>query len=478
MSGPDMAVAVPSRVRVHPASLRGAVLVTGDKSLSHRCLLVAALVDGEVRVEGLAPSGDVAATAAALRALGVVVDLAPQEDGRLSGTVIGPIARNVRDDVVPVDCGNSGTTLRLLAGLAAGTGRRVAMDGDASLRRRPVDRILAPLRAMGVEASARDGDRLPPLVIDGGVRHGVIWDSPVASAQIKSALLLAGVAAGVEVTVRSPRPSRDHTERMLRHAGVTVRTEERDGAETVTVVPGPLHVSRLSASRDPSAAAFWHVAAAFGAGPITTPGLCLNPGRTGALEVLRRLGADVRVTDEELRDGEPVGTVHVAPVVGATPDAPDRSATAVRPPSEAAMADGPDGGSVVIDGELVVRSLDELPVLALAGALSGRGLVVREAEELRVKESDRIATVAAMFAALGMRIEERSDGFAVPGGQQPGPGTVEAHGDHRIAMTAAIAATLGTGPVEIGGFAAVGTSYPAFLDDLRALGGNVEVLDG
>lgn len=450
----EPALRVPSRVRVHPATLRGIVEVTGDKSLSHRCLLVASLVDGDVLVEGLAPSGDVAATAAALLSLGVSIELHAQPDGRLAGTVVGPIRPDDTGAVVVIDCGNSGTTLRLLAGLAAGSGRRVTMDGDASLRRRPVDRVLAPLRAMGVEASAGVDDRLPPLTIHGGVRHGVSWDSPVASAQIKSALLLAGVAAGVEVSVRSPRPSRDHTERMLRHAGLTVHTDDEDGTESVTVIPGPLRVARLSASRDPSAAAFWHVAAAFGSGSITTPGLCLNPGRTGALEVLRLLGADVRVTEEDLRDGEPVGTVHVA------------------------QGQVTRDGRVEVDGELVVRSLDELPVLALAGALSEGGLFVREAEELRVKESDRIATVAALFRALGMRLEERADGFDVPGGQQPGPGIVEAHGDHRIAMTAAIAASLGTGPVEIGGFAAVGTSYPAFLDDLRALGGSVEVLDG
>jgi len=445
---------VPSRVRVHPATLRGTVEVTGDKSLSHRCLLVAALIDGEVHVEGLAPSGDVAATAAALQALGVRIELDARSDGRLSGTVTGPIPTDDTGAVVLVDCGNSGTTLRLLAGLAAGRDRRITMDGDASLRRRPVDRVLTPLRAMGVEASAAGDGRRPPLTIHRGVRHGVEWESPVASAQIKSALLLAGVAAGVEVTVRSPRPSRDHTERMLRHAGLTVLTDEGGGSETVSIVPGRLDVVRLSASRDPSAAAFWHVAAAFGAGPITTPGLCLNPGRTGALEVLRMLGADVRLTDEMLRDGEPLGTVHVA------------------------QGRVPRAGRVEVDGALVVRSLDELPVLALAGALSDAGLVVREAEELRVKESDRIATVGALFSALGMHLEQRADGFVVPGGQQPGPGTVEAHGDHRIAMTAAIAGSLGTGPVEIGGFGAVGTSYPAFLDDLRALGGSVEVLDG
>jgi 3-phosphoshikimate 1-carboxyvinyltransferase len=439
----------PDTVRIHPAALSGTVHVTGDKSLSHRCLLIAALVDAPVAVRGIAPSADVAATADALRLLGVQVDLSPDADGRLSGTVKGPIVAADPDGVVPIDCGNSGTTLRLLAGLAAGAGRRVRLDGDASLRRRPVDRILEPLRAMGAEALARE-DRLPPLEIIPRALHAISWDSSVASAQVKSAILLAALAAGVAAEIRSPHPSRDHTERMLRHAGIDVVTTDDEGPEVVRLTPGTLRVASLSASRDPSAAAFWHVAAACGAGPITTPGLCLNPGRTGALDVLRSMGADVILTDVGDRDGEPVGDVTVgpAPLIGGR-----------------------------IDGPLVVRCLDELPILAVAGALSSGGLEVADATELRVKESDRISVLVGTLRAIGVEVEERPDGFRVPGGQRPGSGRVEAHGDHRIAMTAAVAATLGTGAVDISGFAAVGTSYPGFLEDLAALGGRVEVLD-
>jgi 3-phosphoshikimate 1-carboxyvinyltransferase len=439
----------PDTVRIHPAALSGTVHVTGDKSLSHRCLLIAALVDAPVAVRGIAPSADVAATADALRLLGVHVDLAPGADGRLSGTVKGPIVAADPDGIVPIDCGNSGTTLRLLAGLAAGAGRRVRLDGDASLRRRPVDRILEPLRAMGAEALARE-DRLPPLEIIPRALHAISWDSSVASAQVKSAILLAALAAGVAAEIRSPHPSRDHTERMLRHAGIDVVTTDDEGPEVVRLTPGTLRVASLSASRDPSAAAFWHVAAACGAGPITTPGLCLNPGRTGALDVLRSMGADVILTDVGDRDGEPVGDVTVgpAPLIGGR-----------------------------IDGPLVVRCLDELPILAVAGALSSGGLEVADATELRVKESDRISVLVGTLRAIGVEVEERPDGFRVPGGQRPGSGRVEAHGDHRIAMTAAVAATLGTGAVDISGFAAVGTSYPGFLEDLAALGGRVEVLD-
>jgi len=447
---------LPDRVRIHPAPLAGTVAVTGDKSLSHRCLLIGSLVEGVVELQGLAPSADVAATAEALRRLGCPVELLPGSDGRLSGTITGSVvaaaaARTAGGAPIAIDCGNSGTTLRLLAGLAAGAGHHVVLDGDASLRRRPVDRVTAPLTAMGATTDARDG-RLPPLEIVPSTLTGVRWESPVASAQVKSTVLLAAVAAGVPGEVHSPHASRDHTERMLRHAGISVTTTDGvDGSETVRVEPGTVRATSLSASLDPSAAAFWHVAAACGSGTVRTPGLCLNPGRTGALDVLRAMGADVTTGPEREVDGEPVGDVTVAP---------------------GELLGG------VIEGAMVVRCLDELPVLAVAGAMSRDGLEVRDAAELRVKESDRISVLAATLRAIGLMIDERPDGFHVPGGQRPGPGQVQARGDHRIAMTAAVAACLGDGPVDIDGFSAVGTSYPGFLDDLAALGGRAEALDG
>lgn len=445
------AIVLPDRVRVHPSPLAGSVSVTGDKSIGHRCLLIGALSDAAVTVTGLPPSADVAATASALRALGVRIELAPDGDGRLRGVVEGPVLRGPDTAAVTIDCGNSGTTLRLLAGVAAGAGRHVVLDGDASLRRRPVDRILAPLAAMGVRTTARE-NRLPPLEVLAGAVHEVVWDSPVASAQVKSAILLAAVVGGVAATVRSPHASRDHTERMLRHGGLDVRTGgTADGPEEVHLAPGTLHLTSLETPRDPSAAAFWHVAAACGAGEVHTPGLVLNPGRVGALDVLRAMGARIDLTDVRAVCGEPVGDVHVAP--------------------------GPLTGAEV-SGALVVRCLDELPVLALAGATSEQGLVVRDAAELRVKESDRISVLASTLAALGIFVEERPDGFRVPGGQRPAAGHVDAHGDHRIAMTAAVAATLGTGPVTIDGFRTVGSSYPGFLTDLESLGGRAESVDG
>jgi 3-phosphoshikimate 1-carboxyvinyltransferase len=447
-------VSLPDRVRVHPSPLAGEVLVPGDKSLSHRALMVPALCGGPVAVGGLAPGADVLATAAALRALGVRVELEPDGvdlAGEVEGDLGGP-GPGADGEPVALDCGNSGTSLRLLAGLAAGAGRAVRLDGDASLRRRPVDRVAAPLRAAGVTVAARE-DRLPPLVVrPTGRPRGLAWDSPVASAQVKSAVLLCGLGADGPSVVRSPAPSRDHTERLLRHAGIAVDGGPTpDGREEVTVAPGRPRLEGVAVARDPSAAAFWHVAAACGAGTVTTPGLCLNEGRTGALDVLRALGADVRVTAAGDRTGEPTGTVTVAPgsLVGA-----------------------------VVAGATVVRTLDELPVLALAGAMSEDGLEVRDAAELRHKESDRIRGVVALLGAVGMRADERPDGFVVPGGQRPVGGRVVTDGDHRIAMTAALAGVLGTAPVEVAGFATVASSYPGFLADLERLGGRVEVLDG
>ena len=438
------------RVTIHPAALDGTVDVAGDKSIGHRCLLIGSLAEGPVGVSGLATSADIAATAEGLRRLGVSVELAPDGSGRLTGMVHGPIPSVADAQPVAVDCGNSGTTLRLLAGLAAGAGRNVALDGDASLRRRPVGRIMGPLAAMGVACDAREG-RFPPLTVHGTPVREVRWESPVASAQVKSAVLLAAVAGQVPGEVVSPAASRDHTERMLLHGGVQVTTRiDDDGREHVRVVPGRPTFTALSAPRDPSAAAFWHVAAACGAGTVATRELCLNPGRTGALDVLREMGADVRVTGERVVDGEPVGDVTVAP--------------------------GTLSGAEV-SGALVVRCLDELPVLALAGAMSTDGLVVRDAEELRVKESDRIGVLAATLRSLGIAVTEQQDGFVVPGGQRPRGGTVDAHGDHRIAMTAAVAACIGTAPVHITGFSTVGTSYPGFLTDLSRLGGRAEVHD-
>ena len=435
-------------VRVHPGPLAGEVVVPGDKSLSHRALLLGAMVGTPVAVRGVAPSGDARSTARCLDGLGARVELVADADGNLAGTITGPL--HEATDVL--DCGNAGTGMRLLAGVVAGIPGLAVLTGDGSLRRRPMGRVAAPLRAMGATVDGRDDGRLPPLAIRGGGLRGTTWDSPVASAQVKSCLLLAGLRADGPTTVRSPGPSRDHTERLLRHLGVDVRTEPAGGhGEHVTVHPAPLRGTRIDVSGDPSSAAFWLVAGALAGTSIRVPGVCVNPGRTGMVDVLRDLGADLALADPREVCGEPVADLE--------------------------LAAGSLDGRAEVAGDAVVDAIDELPVLAVAAARSRGGMQVRDAGELRVKESDRIEGIAAVFDALGLVVETRPDGFTVPGGQRArGGGRVDAHGDHRIAMSAAVGATVADAPVEIAGFAAVPTSYPAFLDHLVALGGRVEEL--
>lgn len=434
------------RVRVHPRALTGTVEVPGDKSVSHRALILGSMIGEPVEVSGLATSDDVAATAAAVRALGAEVATRRSGD-HLDGTVTGPL----REPSSVLDCGNSGTALRLLAGVVAGIEGISVLTGDASLRGRPVDRIAAPLLAMGASVDARGEGRFPPLVVRGGALTAIRHEQPVASAQVKSCVLLAGLRATGRTVVVSPLPSRDHTERLLRHLGAEVTTTvTADGRDAVALESAELAATPIRVPRDPSSAAFWHVAAALGEAAITTPGICVNPTRTGALTLLERMGADVTWGDERTAGSEPVADVTVAP--GRL-------------------------GRGSLSGRAVVEALDELPVLALVGAMSAGGLEVTDAAELRVKESDRIATIGAAFDAIGLELQQRPDGFSVPGGQRPRGGVVDPAGDHRIAMTAAIAACVGDGPVEIAGFGAVATSYPSFLDHLLALGGEAEVIE-
>lgn len=448
-------MSLPETVRVHPGPLAGEVVVPGDKSLSHRALMLAAMVGSPVAVTGVAASGDAMSTAACLRRLGADVELHPDADGNRAGIVTGPLGE--AGDVL--DCGNAGTGMRLLAGVVAGIPGLAVLTGDASLRRRPMQRVVAPLRAMGAHVDGRDDARLPPLVIRGGGLTGVTWDSPVASAQVKSCLLLAGLRADAPTTVRSPRRSRDHSERLIRFLGGRVETSDdrhaegraADPTDVVTVLPSELSGDQIDVSGDPSSAAFWLVAVAMAGTGVRLPGVCVNPRRVGVLAVLRDLGAHVELCDPRDVAGEPVADLVLHP--------------------------GRLDGASTVAGELVVDALDELPVLAVAAAVSTGGMTVDDAAELRVKESDRIDGIARVFGALGLTLDTRPDGFTVPGGQViRGGGTVHADGDHRIAMAAAVGATVAARPVDIAGFESVPTSYPTFLDHLVHLGGHVDVL--
>jgi 3-phosphoshikimate 1-carboxyvinyltransferase len=415
--------------------LRGAITVPGDKSVSHRALLFGALATGETRVTGLLDAEDVRSTRKAVERLGASVRSEGEE------VVVAPPEKLREPDDV-IDCGNSGTSLRLLAGVLSGVPGLSVLSGDASLRRRPVRRVVEPLRRMGATLSARDGDRVPPLVIRGGALRGADHVLPVASAQVKSAILLAGLFADGRTTVTEPERSRDHTERMLSGMGVPVRVE----GLTVGVGASRPRGGRVDVPGDISSAAFFLCGAAASPGSeVTVRGLGVNPTRTGLLDVLRAMGADVSLASERDVAGEPRADVTVR--------ARDLRATEIA-------------------GALVPRLIDELPVvMAMATQAKGR-TVLRDAKELRVKESDRLAAMGETLARAGAKIELFEDGCAIEGPTRLRGVSVETRLDHRIAMSMAIA-QLFTGGEEVvlDDVACVATSFPSFFDLLDSLAG-------
>jgi 3-phosphoshikimate 1-carboxyvinyltransferase len=440
------------------STARTRVRVPGDKSVSHRALLLAALAEGESRLRGLLPGADCRSTAAALRALGVSIPELP-EDGR-EIRIQGVGLAGLGTPAAPLDCGNSGTTARLLLGVLAGAGVEATLTGDASLRSRPMRRVTAPLSAMGaVFREEGDPDRLPVRVLARGDFRGGRYVLNVASAQVKSALLLAGVLAGVAVEVEEPGLSRDHTERMLRAMGVPVTSEQvpGPGGAVHARVSIPAGISRLAPLEldvpgDPSSAAFLLALAALGgAGPgLRVEGVGVNPTRVGFLPALRRMGVQVAVharhghDSKGSRAGEPVADLEAGP---------------------AALE------ATTIEGAEVPTLIDELPLLAALAARAEGVTRIRDAQELRVKESDRIRTVARNLQALGVTVVEHADGLDVTG--RPGAaleGRVTADHDHRIAMAFGVLGALPGSAVEIDDRAVVEVSFPGFwalLDRVR-----------
>lgn len=418
-------------------AVAGTVRVPGDKSISHRALILSALAPGTSAVRGLQDGADVRATAGALRALGADVDT----DGgatRVTGRPLAPAAG-------PIDCENSGTTARLLAGVAAAQSFATRFVGDASLSRRPMARVADPLRAMGAGVTFDGPEPRLPMTVAGGALSDLEWASPTASAQVKSALLLAGLLAGVEVIVREPHPSRDHTERMLAARGGQVYV--KDGA---VWLPAGQQLAPLDVSvpADPSSAAFLAALAALSArGSVSLPDVCLNPTRTGAFAALARMGATLDYDDRRNSGGEPLGTVRVS------------AGAALR--------------GTEVSADEVPSLIDELPLLACVAACAEGETVVRGAGELRVKESDRITTVVENLRAIGADADELPDGFVVHGrGPRPLTGQVRTHGDHRLAMAFGVLGALAGNAVQIDDAACVAVSYPAFWRDLaRVTGG-------
>ena len=416
-----------------PRPLTGSIEVVGDKSITHRCLVIGALASGPSRFTNINDGTDCAATAAAVGEFGAGVRI---DDVGLSAVVEGRGLPGLREPGGVIDCGNSGTTLRMLAGVAAGIEGLTVLTGDRSLRNRPMLRLVAPLRQMGAQVDGRaHGDR-PPLAIRGGSLSGLDFSLPTPSAQVKSCLLLAGLAADGPVRVASPGPSRDHTERLLAAAGARVEVDGFEVRVAPGSEPGPLD---LLIPGDVSAALFFVVAALIVPGSdLTITGVGLNPTRTRALDVLTRMGGAIEV-DVEQRDPEPIGTIHVR-----------HSKLTATTLDEAEVAD----------------CIDEIPILSVAAARAEGRTEIHGARELRVKETDRIATIASALRVLGATVEVAGEALAVEGGAVLRGGEIESGGDHRIAMMGAIAGLVTEGNVKVTGWGSVDTSFPGFLDVL------------
>ncbi|GLQ94887.1 3-phosphoshikimate 1-carboxyvinyltransferase [Dyella acidisoli] len=416
-------------------ALRGDVVVPGDKSVSHRSMMLSGIAEGTSYIRGFLEGEDTRATAAVLAQLGVAIE-APSAGERI---VHGVGLHGLRASNQPLDCGNAGTGMRLLAGLLAGQAFDSTLIGDESLSKRPMRRVTDPLAKMGAQIDTQDG--LPPLQVRGGRKlHGIRYELPVASAQVKSALLLAGLYAESSTEVIEPHPTRDYTERMLQAFGWPIEFSpgyaKLEGGHR-------LRATDIVVPADFSSSAFFLVAASILPGStLRLPAVGLNPRRTGLLEALRLMGADISIENQSKSGGEAVGDLIVrhAPLHG-----------------------------IELPEALVPDMIDEFPALFVAAAVAKGRTVIRGAAELRVKESDRIATMAAGLRALGVRIEETPDGAIIDGGIING-GTVDSHGDHRIAMSFAVAGLVARDAITIGDCANVATSFPGFLELANSCG--------
>jgi 3-phosphoshikimate 1-carboxyvinyltransferase len=422
--------------------LRGERRPPADKSISHRAALIAAMGVGKAKVVGYLDAADTRSTLDAVRALGAEVR---REEAVSFGPTFEIRGVGLRGaEGAEIDVGNAGTLLRLLPGWLAGQDAgEWTLDGDDSIRRRPVDRVAAPLRKMGARLECRE-DRLPPLRIEGAPLHGITYELPVASAQVKSCVLFAGLLAEGETRVVEPLPTRDHTERMLAAAGAELRRE----GETVSVrSPERLFAGQMVVPADFSSAAFFILGATLVEGSeIELAEVGVNPTRTGLLAILARMGAaGIAVEEEGEEGGEPVARIRVRP-------------------SELR--------GVEVSGAEIPLAIDELPLIALAACFAEGTTTIRDAAELRRKESDRIATTAAALEAIGARIEPTADGMVVEGTGGLRGGTISSHGDHRIAMLGAVAGLASREGVEVKGMDAAAVSYPGFEADLASLLGN------
>ena len=426
----------------HSSRLEGTVVPPGDKSISHRAALLNSIADGEAHVSNFCVGDDRSSMLGCLRGLGVKIE--EHQDCPVSGApecfrVVGRGKDGLSEPTDVLYSGNSGTTMRLVSGLLASQPFFSIINGDSSLRRRPMKRILLPLSQMGAEVSGRGGGSLAPLAFNGGGLCGIEYQMPVASAQLKSCILIAGMYAEGETSVVQPAESRDHTERMMTAMGAQV---DKNGLR-VAVRPSSLKSLDIQVPSDISGAAFWLVAgAAHPNARVTVKGVGINPSRTGVLDVLREMGANIKMENVREDGNEPSADL---------------------------VAESSDLRGIEIGGDIIPRVIDELPVLAMAASQASGRSIFRDAAELRVKESDRISATVDGLAALGAGISETEDGMVIEGGSRLNGARVKSHGDHRIGMTMAVAGLVSNGETLIEESEAADVSYPEFWDTLEDL---------
>ena len=420
-------------------SLQGRIRVPGDKSISHRALMLGAIAEGETQIQGLLLGEDPRSTAACFRALGAEISDLNTELVKVKGIGSG----NFQEPLDVLDAGNSGTTMRLMLGLLAShPGRFFTVTGDSSLRSRPMSRVVKPLQQMGAQIWGRKGNTLAPLAIQGQALQPIHYHSPIASAQVKSCILLAGLNTEGQTTVTEPALSRDHSERMLRAYGAELSIDPDTNSVTITG-GAKLYGQTVIVPGDISSAAFWLVAGAIVPGSdLVVENVGVNPTRTGILEALELMGADIQLENQREVAGEPVADIRVR-----------------------------SGGlkSCTIAGDIIPRLIDEIPILAVAAAFAEGTTIIRDAEELRVKESDRITVMAQQLNKMGAKISELPDGMEITGGTPLVGAEVDSHTDHRIAMSLAIAALNAIGTTTIHRAEAAAISYPNFTITLREI---------
>lgn len=427
--------------------LKGKVSVPGDKSISHRAAIFNSMAEGTATVSNFLAGADCLSTVSCMRALGAEIEIHGSIEGASEGepvvtlTVRGVGSKGFIEPGDVLDAGNSGTTMRLISGVLAAQPFLTILTGDNSLRSRPMARIIQPLRSMGATIFGRRGDTLAPLAVKGGGLRGIEYKMPVASAQVKSALLLASLFAEGKTVLHQPAISRDHTERMLSAMGAVLY--EEDKIVSIEPLSRPLKSVNVDVPGDFSSAAFWLVAGAIHpSAKLTIENVGINWTRTGLLEVLRQMGAQISIQNERLQGGEPVGELVV----------------------ESSRLKG-----VEVSGDIIPRLIDEIPVLAVAAAVAEGKTVIRDAQELRTKESDRIKTTVSELSKLGVRIEETEDGMIIYGGSKLSGRECDSFLDHRLAMSLAVSGLIATGETLIENSESVDISYPSFWEDLIRL---------